>query len=147
MPNAKAYHKMKNAYLLTVNGCGQDCLTCERPSCICDSKKVRELAAKWVKQKGFERDFYYNHRQERLKSVKEYYEKHRKRNTPGELRITTEATLNQLPEEFTYDEAAKAWGVIKHTAVERVKKLLARFPGCIIKEPQSGPKPMKMRRI
>lgn len=116
----KTYARYKNAYQITINGCGNNCLTCDRNNCLCDSKQVRQDAKKWMKQKERERKFYHDNRERRLQMSKDYYNNVRKSISGKKYRCLSKDILSGLPDEFTYEMACKSWLVTYPCARERV---------------------------
>ena len=146
--NKNLYHRRKLAYNLVINGCGNDCLTCEKEACICDDKHIQADAEAWAKQKECERQFYKNNREKRLNEAKEYHHKVVKPNKPvkDNMQFWREV-FKALPESFTYDEAAKIWLVEKTCAVERIKRLIRFFPERIIKNARDGKKAVLFNKV
>lgn len=122
----ETYARIKRAYQITINGCGKDCLECERETCLCDSKQIKRDARKWVKQKASERQFYKDHREQRLKTSKAYYDRFHKVANPHEMRKISNDLLLLLPDAFDYEMAAHAWTSDYHCMHERVKRFISR---------------------
>lgn len=132
--NAEQYKRCKQAHLLLINGCGEDCLNCVRPSCVCDDPQIQADADRWAAQKEHERKFYRDNRQARLNSAKEYYHNvKRPQRKPRGRWIVNQQTFNQLPNEFTYDDAARVWQITKTAAIERINNFLKLNPHCLTK--------------
>jgi hypothetical protein len=125
--NKETWERCKKAYLITINGCGRDCLECSYSSCLCDNKKIKADAKRWIRQKTYERQFYKANRDKRLQAAKDWYNLHRKKTKDLlSYRKLNEDILSILPESFTYNDAAKAWLVDYSCAVERVKNFIKR---------------------
>lgn len=120
--NKETYYKLKRAYAITINGCGGDCFECERSKCLADTREIQRDARKWIKQKEHERKFYYRHREVRLAKSREYYNNNIKKESKLHISIINKETFDQLPDEFTYDIAARIWKVEKPCAIERINK-------------------------
>jgi len=131
--NAKTYQRCKQAHLLLINGCGEDCLNCTKPTCICDDPQIQADADRWAAQKEHERKYYRTHREKRLKDSNDYHRRTRPAPRATLRWVVVPETFDQLPSEFTYDEAAKVWQVTKTAAVERINKFLKLDPNCLVK--------------
>lgn len=107
--NKETYHRVKNAYLLTINGCGEDCFNCEREICLCDYESVKADAARWIKQKQVERDFYAANKEKRNNAVKARYKKHLAVKNPHGRRVVLNDLLELLPDIFDYEMAMQLW--------------------------------------
>lgn len=121
--NKERYWRIKNAYNLTINGCGADCFNCQHDSCLADSRQVKRDAKAWIKQKEIERQFYKDHREARQKKAREAY---KKVENPMQSRRLKDDLLTPLPNKFTYETAAKIWQVEKTCAIERIKRFIKR---------------------
>jgi len=125
--NKEAWARCKKAYLVTINGCGRNCLECPHPACLCDNKKIKKDAKRWIRQKEYERQFYKDNRKNRLQAAKDWYDLNKKK--PKHLlnyRKLDNRLLEILPDSFSYSEAAKAWVVDYPCAVGRVKIFIKR---------------------
>lgn len=122
----ETWARCKRAYQITVNGCGKDCLECERKACLCDNRKIKSAAKRWIKQKERERQFYKENRAKRLQAAKDWYNLHKKRTDPWAALRLKPSILDALPDSFSYNEAAKAWLVEYSSAVERIKRLISK---------------------
>lgn len=128
----ETYARVKRAYQITVEGCGQDCFNCEREVCLADTRKVRKDAKRWIYQKKIEREFYKQNKARRSAAAKERYDRLYKVENPMECRKIKNDLLFNLPDRFDYDTAAKAWLVEYSTASERIKRFISR--GFLVKQ-------------
>jgi len=122
----ETYARIKRAYEITINGCGNNCFECERNICLCDSRQIKHDAKIWIKQKAIERKFYKNNRTKRLSAAKEYYNQNHKVVNPMEARKLPNTLLDMLPDSFDYETAAKIWLVEYHCMCERIKIFMTR---------------------
>lgn len=142
------YQRIKAAYEMSINGCGEDCFTCNRENCVCDDEKILEDADRWIAQKEHERVFCDRNRQIRSKAAKDYYHAIKK---PKRVKVgcyaVNQTSFDQLPDEFTYDDAAKIWQIEKTAAVERINKFLRLDPNCLTKTRPPRNQTILMRKV
>ena len=118
--------KVKRAYEITVNGCGNDCLACERNVCLCDTRQIRKDARRYIKQKTAERKSYKIHKTERRAKANLHYEQFYKVANPMECRKIKNDLLHLLPDDFGYELAGKLWLVEYSCARERIRIFMER---------------------
>jgi Fic family protein len=126
MKNKEEYQKCKKAYLMTINGCGKDCLECEHEDCICESDDIIDAADKYLLQRQYENKFYKKNRERRNTESKKYYHTVTKLKRPKKDNSLKSALLDVLPNTFTYEEAGKIWLVSCATAKWRLDRFIKR---------------------
>lgn len=118
--------KVKRAYEITVKGCGNDCLACERNVCLCDTRQIRKDARRYIKQKAAERKCYKENRIARREKANSRYNRFYKVENPMECRKIKNDLLHLLPDVFSYELAGKLWLVEYSCARERIRIFMER---------------------